>query len=551
MDCDLVVLGAAGSGLVAAVKAADVSGRKVIVLEKAKKPGGGSVFAGGMGEVGQIKDSKWQRDAGMPVSDPPDIKGQFWDWVVSKGGAEKYFVVEKEGSGRTAGGISMPGRMEKYKGLTDPSIGPGKMGSYMVDKMVECCEKMGIPILTETRAKKFVTDDKGRVIGVEAETKEGQLIVNCKACVIAAGGFGGNYEKLRKHWPEVFNNKHMFSLCPHTITGDCIDMAEEIGAAIDQAKRELYFPGGFIGVSPFHHPYSYALQNLMSNAMMVCINLNGKRWRKEGWTALAFGPEDAPSLGDQPGAVCYCVTDSDIIEQAGEGLSKDGFLMSGTEETACAKRWREELEYEAAIDDEGAGGNHTKKADTLVELALKMDVDPATFVATIERYNRFCETGNDPDFGKSAQSLKPVRRPPFYAIFGHRWSQCTKGRNGIAVNSNFEVVNKKGEAMPGLWAAGDGCTIFGGLVLNKSMPAFFGAGAAAAKNTADPATTVAPPGNASIAPGTAGRTAMTAAMKSGGATKNILEGEGSPCGGLGAALISGYYAGANAGNYIK
>jgi len=63
MDCDIVVLGAAGCGLVAAVKAADLSGKKVIVLEKAKKPGGAAVFAHGMGEAGDIKDSKRQKEA--------------------------------------------------------------------------------------------------------------------------------------------------------------------------------------------------------------------------------------------------------------------------------------------------------------------------------------------------------------------------------------------------------------------------------------------------------------------------------------------------------
>ena len=78
-----------------------------------------------------------------------------------------------------------------------------------------------------------------------------------------------------------------------------------------------------------------------------------------------------------------------------------------------------------------------RKADTLVELALKMKVDPRALVDTIERYNKFCETGKDLDFGKSAQMLQPIKKPPFYAIFGNRWSQSTKGRNGIC--SKFQI----------------------------------------------------------------------------------------------------------------
>jgi hypothetical protein len=153
-------------------------------------------------------------------------------------------------------------------------------------------------------------------------------------------------------------------------------------------------------------------------------------------------------------------------------------------ESKAIKKWKEDLEYEAAIDDEGTHGHHAKKANTLVELALKMDVDPATFVKTIEEYNKAIESGKDEGSGSQggmpggqggqggmpsvmqqggqdimqAQSSRPIKTPPFWAIYGHRFSQCTKGLNGIAVNSNFEVLNPKGEAMPGLFAAGDNCT---------------------------------------------------------------------------------------------
>jgi fumarate reductase flavoprotein subunit len=90
---------------------------------------------------------------------------------------------------------------------------------------------------------------------------------------------------------------------------------------------------------------------------------------------------------------------------------------------------------------QGARGNHTQKANSFVELALKMQIDPAVFEETIERYNRFCEQGKDLDFGKDAQSLKPIKKPPFRAIYGRRYSQCTKGLNGIAVNPDLEVLN--------------------------------------------------------------------------------------------------------------
>jgi hypothetical protein len=275
------------------------------------------------------------------------------------------------------------------------------------------CQKQGIQILYETPARKFITDDKGKVAGVLADTKDGQLLVNCKACVIAAGGFGRNYEKLKKY--------------------------------------------------------------------------------------------------------------------------------------------REDLEYEAALDEEGAHGNHVKKANTLVELALKMEIDPKTFVDTIERYNKFCETGKDLDFGKPAQMLKPIRKPPFWAIYGHRFSQCTKGANGIAVNPKFEVLNKRGETMPGLWAVGDTSTIYGG------RPAGIGGGAEGASVDATPAVIGGASGGAPAAGGPGRASGATPAEGRGGgepgaapaASVNILSTEPYPCNGSSSALISGYYAGMHVADYLK
>jgi fumarate reductase flavoprotein subunit len=567
MDCDIVVLGAAGSGLVAAVKALDVSGKKVIVLEKAKKPGGASIFASGMGDVGDIKDSKWQKEAGVAVNDPPDIRGQFFDWLVSKGGAETFFRVSKEGEGRMggAGSIYQPARLEKYKNHPDPSIGPGRMGTYVVDKMVECCEKQGIPILKETRVRKFITDHKGRVTAVLADTKDGQLLVNCKACVIAAGGFGRNYEMLQKRWPEEFNNKEIFSLCPPTLTGDGINMAEEIGAAIDQTKW-TDFPAGFMARIPIHHPYSYTIMQIQLNSMPISINLNGERWMNE-----ATGMFSTASVASQPKAVAYTIADSDIIEKVGPTIANRG-MDEG--EKAVMKNWREDIAYEVAIDEEGASGNHAKKADTLAELALKMKIDPSAFIATIERYNKFCENGKDLDFGKDAKSLIPIRTPPFYAFFGHRFSQCTKGMNGIVVNNNFEVINKKGEVMPGLYATGDGCTIYGGNSIMSSRRGMSGApgavpggasgagpGAAAGAGASGPGAGAAG-GAPGVAPGaSAGAAGGGAPGGMGGAPggapgastpgTNILSTTPAACAGLGAAFVSGYIAGTNAANYLR
>jgi succinate dehydrogenase/fumarate reductase flavoprotein subunit len=531
MDCDLVVLGAGGAGLVAAVKASEDGVKKVIILEKAKKPGGSSYFAGGPGTASQGSNSSGgsqtaaqgalgsqgggaqggQSGQGRSGTVSQNPSGQFSNWFTSKVGAENF--------------VNAP-RTEKYKDLPDPSIGPGRGGTFLVDKMIGFCQKQGIQIFYETPANKFITDDKGKVTGILAVTKDGQLLVNCKACVIASGGFGRNYEKLKKYWPEEYNNKEIFFLCPPGMMGDGIDMAEEIGAYINQTKWDMSIAGGFFANGPMHHPYSWAVQSLMGSG--VYINLDGKRW-----DSRLGGP-----LRDQPGGVVYSVADNDMIETSGTQMVNSRVASEPDSfKTRATKKWKEDLEYEAAIDDEGTSGNHAKKANTLVELALKMKIDPAVFLKTIEEYNKSIETGNGQGGGSQGgtrgQALKPIKTPPFWAIYGHRFSQCTKGLNGIAVNTKFEVLNPKGEAMPGLYAAGDTCTIYGGLVLQGSAQRASTAGNAVAVSGGAPA-------------GQGGAPGAPAA-----ASVNILSTEPSPCGGSTAAFVSGYSAGVHAAEYLK
>ena len=582
MDCDLLVLGAGGSGLVAGTRAFDLIGKKVVILEKSKKPAGCTYFASGMGESGPITDSKWQKDAGVKVNeDPQDLSGQYFDWLVTattQAEAEKFFSVTKAGDTNARGGVGSIKnleRTEKYKDLPDHSIGPGRTGSWVVDHLTDYCKKKGITLLTETRARKFVKDDKGKVTVCVADTNDGQLVVNFKACVIAAGGYGANKELLKKYYPKQFNpGGKMHSLCPPTLTGDCLLAAEEIGAYLDPAIRSMSFPGGFYGDGMVRHPWSPGLLTLATGKCVI-VNLDGNRWKNEA----GMGGGD---LAAQPDGVWVAIVDSDIVEAAASQKGGGMGMMGGGD----SRDLKEDLEWEAAMDDAGASGNHTRKADTLVELALKMKVDPRAFVDTMERYNKFCETGKDLDFGKSAQMLQAIKKPPFYAVFGNRWSQSTKGRNGIAVNSRFQVLDKNGEVMPGLYAAGDGCSIFGGFIIgaaNGAMgsniwsdeekvartalsralaQAFSASSSAGASGAGGPGMMGAPGGQggaqgAGGAPGAgasgAGGAGGQGGMMMGGSAQDadILKGKSSACGGLGPALLSGFCAGTFAAKYVK
>jgi fumarate reductase flavoprotein subunit len=488
-NCDLLVLGAGGSGLIAAVKAKDLGVKDVLVLEKAEKTGGCTWFSGAAPMPDNstpeerddlfrklMKHLYWNVNPKL-IRNAIEVSAPLWNWFssvcdvtdmypkttastqgakpkVKTGGADETdprgIMTSLVASGFGGGGEAARQINKKSK---DPSIGPGSAGSWGVLKLVGACEKMGIPILTSTRATEFITDAKGSVTGILADTKEGKLQVNCKACIVATGGFGANMEKLTKRWPTLLggNNKfHKFS-CP-TDTGDAIDMAEKIGIKIDWEDMNILLGG------VAHHPYSGSIVEFVRNPEIVFVNLNGERFCDED-----LGMGSTYIMTKQPKSQMYFVADHDMVDLFG----KRNVTGRQPARDAMLKDYWEDVAYEVSLDEGGAPGNHTKSSDTLEGLAKKMGVDPKTFVKTIETYNQYCDNKRDMDFAKKPEYLIPVRKPPFYAFFGQRFLETTHG--GLVVNENMEVLKDrdKKDIVPGLYCAGDAS---GGWTVDKPLP---------------------------------------------------------------------------------
>lgn len=81
-----------------------------------------------------------------------------------------------------------------------------------------------------------------------------------------------------------------------------------------------------------------------------------------------------------------------------------------------------------------------------------MEIDPAVLKRTVEEYNRFCDKKHDDLFAKDPKYLNPLKGPKFYAVKAHTIFLGTMG--GIKINHNTEVIDKKENVIPGLYAAG-------------------------------------------------------------------------------------------------
>jgi fumarate reductase flavoprotein subunit len=196
LDCDVVVVGAGGAGLTAAAQAAE-NGAKVIVVEKMPIVGGNSLKAtGGMNAA----DTQYQADLGITDSGVQEFIEDTINGGHGINNRSLVTVMAEQSSDAidwlTSIGAPLPkvaatgGTTHKY--LHEPEDGSA-VGSYLVEKLNAQAEKLGVQILLNTKATEILTND-GAACGIKAESTEHDYTINAKSVIIAAGGFGANFE---------------------------------------------------------------------------------------------------------------------------------------------------------------------------------------------------------------------------------------------------------------------------------------------------------------------------------------------------------------------
>ena len=457
-ECDLVVCGG-GTGLVTAIKAAQL-GKKVILLEKAKRCGGNTDIAHGFfpiyskmhAEQG-IEDVReeavqvmYDRAGGVIGKDimHTAIYGcsEFFDWLLDFPKTREVYTVEKLGEKREAGPVYGPAvthfvnRIENTHSL-DPSIGPGWAGTFVKQTMLDAIpqQKLDVEILLEHEAKHLITDESGRVTGVIALDPGGETEIHCKAVVLATGGFGSSDEKLQRYANFFDVDRPVTRFSVPSDTGDAIDMLQELGVEPDPNRLFVSFFG------PAHHPYSYSLYRLIEEPTNLSVDLNGVRWQDESG-GLFMG---RINIAGHPKECTW-----NIFSQANvDGIFRK-FLLdpSLSDEIDCYRHYQEDLDRETTYKVPAV-----VKADTIEELAEKLGMDAAVLTRTISEYNRFCRQKKDEQFGKDPKFLIPRDAGPFYAVYAQRFSEAAMG--GLMVNADCQVLRNDGTPIPGLYGVGD------------------------------------------------------------------------------------------------
>ncbi len=443
VSAEVVIIGAGTSGLVCA-NAAVENGAKVVVIASSPMPvgRGGSIHA---------FNSKLMRKLGLTSNPATEFKNEmkshsfrvdqdkWWlwahksaeamDWLIDKMEAAGYQSVIEKGNTDPEGIMTMhPG---SHSWLGENIKTAGRSQQLVVNTLAKSAQLRGVQIYYNTTAVQLLREDKntGRVSAVIAKTSENSycLYEGTKAVVLATGDFKDE-EMVEKYCPWMLP---LVKSGGGIYSGDGHKMGLWVGAAWQ--KTEPNAPMIWGGVGPGTQPYR-AFTGLV-------VNKNSVRYANED-SIVSFA---STAQMRQPASTVFAIWDFGYAERAAP-WTPIGTYYGGPSEVpvqSVIDGWEDNIKAGTMV-----------KADTIEELAQKLGLPVAPLKATIERYNGFCKTGMDKDYGKRPGLLIPVELPPFYGETSKSpWLLCISG--GLRTNIKMQVLDKNEQVIPGLYAVGN------------------------------------------------------------------------------------------------
>lgn len=418
---DVVVVGAGPAGLSAAIEAAE-TGARVVLLEKTSALGGALLYTGGT-----VSGAGTKIQQAQGIEDSPKL--HFLDSIVegdfkvnpellmlycNLAGPTIDWLVEELGVEITEAVFAPEHTLYSVPRTYKPAMIDGK-AAVLVGLLQKIEEYDNLTIFTETEAVKLIQDElTHRVIGVMAVDRDGRL-TNYYAqhgVVLATGGFGNNPAMLQRYAEGAEN---WFMISAPGATGDGHRMAREVGGALTNMEYVPTYNYGF-ELANGQPSLVYVRSELFGG---LYINRDGQRFVNE----LASQKERERALREQPNSIMFEVFD-EAIRLANNRPRINALCESG----------------------------EIVSANTLEELAVKIGLDPKTFVNTITTYNGYVEKGEDLDFGKTPLEVK-LENPPFYAAKLRPLGLLTLG--GVEVDLRTRVLDTDGNVIDGLFAAGE------------------------------------------------------------------------------------------------
>lgn len=440
---DVVVVGAGASGVTAALSAAE-NGAKVAVIQK-------QAMVVSQGNTGSGIDLKKSDKAAVEAlvarlnsdsahrCNPELIRS----WAYNSGEAVSWMIDRAKKGGANVKNLGT-GPQHGIHGVTEYPLNfvtsyfgpkPYTTGDGMRD-LAKTAQKAGVKFFFNMPAAQLVQEKSGRVVGVIAKGRDGKYYkyLAKKGVILATGDYQNNEEMCNFFIPDLKN----FVRKQMDRTGDGFAMTYWAGGVIEP-----------LGHTKMLHDFDAGPAS-MCDMPFLAVNRKGERFVNEtvAMSLMNNYLRDAENAGHYSQ-----VFDSNYMTQAADWPGKlvppEGLKNYMPDDPSPKKGV-----YPSQTN--------THVADTLEELAKKLECDPKTFVASVKRYNELCKIGKDDDFGKPAKKLLPVVKAPFYGI--HRRMRISAITSGMLVDKNHQALNADGQPINGLYVVGNlGGGFYGGV----------------------------------------------------------------------------------------
>ena len=410
VDTEVVIIGAGGAGMTAAIMLHQ-AGREFVLLEKMPYAGGNTTKAtGGMNAA----ETHYQKEQGIEdstalfaadtmkgghaLNDPALVammankSSEAIDWLDTIGAALPKISY--------SGGASV-------NRIHAPEDGSG-VGGFLVDRFSAKLDELGVNIMFDTAATELLTDNEGKICGVKAEGGDASYTFNCKAVILASGGFGANEDMYTQYRPDL---KGTVTTNAPGATGDGIVMAQALGADLVDIEQIQLHP-------TVEQTTSILITESVRGDGAILVNQSGVRFTNELLTRDAVSAAEL----EQEGQYAYIIFDQNLRDHL-KAIEK--YVKSGI----------------------------TVQADTIEGLAEQLNIDPATLAKTLEDWNGYVKDQRDPDFGRTTGMDADLTSAPYYAIKIAPGIHHTMG--GVKINTAAQVINTEGQPIPGLFAAGE------------------------------------------------------------------------------------------------
>ena len=270
--------------------------------------------------------------------------------------------------------------------------------------------------------------------------------VTSKVVVVTTGGFNSNVDMVRQYRPELGNEKIMEG-SGRGSTGDGHKMVSGVGGYLTHMDH-IWF---YVYATPDYRDPGQKRGLVFRQAPgYIWVNQQGKRFHNE---SLSGGNSASPALMAQTPRHAWAVVDSGMISNM---VVADPYYRNGAQ--VARDKITELLNTSPYI----------KKAETLADLAKRMDVDEAAFLDTMARYNQAFDQklAREPEFGKPLGESKKFDTPPYFAI--QIFPLARKNFGGIKTDIRCRVLDKHFEPIQGLYAAGEACGMAGGHINGRA-----------------------------------------------------------------------------------